>query len=502
MLMKALEIIREALKGTQFEKQVYLVGGIVRDRLLAQFHLLAALPQKVSHGCSTESDDIDLVCEGDYLALTENLYSKGICEHFPVTYPRFRTAMVSVAGCKIEIVGARKESYKPNSRKPEAVPANLKEDVYRRDFTINTLLENLHTGELRDLTGKGLDDLKSGTIRTPLDPIATFDDDPLRMMRAIRFSSRFGFDISEETLQGIALRADRLNIISYERIRDEFVKIIMCSNSGRASHAETNNSTGIPETSGAAVGIELLRTTGLLKIFLPELNRLWNFSNNCSSDHDLWSHCVLTMEYIPLEAGVSVRLAGLLHEIDRTFESSKAIDLALHPEQDLLRKILHRMKFSYTETEGIIWLVDQLAHLDVHACLLDDPAIRRLIRNAGTRFPVLLILARAHIAATGDFTMAANLDLLERKAVTISQSEGSHFESPLDGREIMGLTGCNEGVVIGKLKQFLLSQVLNGVVRPGDKDSARTILLDYWHSFNDEFSLKQCVCLTDNTPDS
>ncbi len=495
MLMKALEIIREALKGTQFEKRVYLVGGIVRDRLLAQSHLLDTLPQMLLPDSSTESDDIDLVCEGDYLALTDTLYLKGICEHFPVTYPRFRTSMVSVAGCKIEIVGARKESYKPNSRKPDAVPATLKDDVYRRDFTINTLLENLHTGELLDLTGKGLDDLKAGIIRTPLDPVATFDDDPLRMMRAVRFASRFGFSISDETLQGIRSRVNRLNIISYERIRDEFVKVIMSPCLEIASPTAQL-------ASGSAAGLELLRSTGLLEIFLPELNKLWGFANNCASDHDLWSHSVLTMEYIPLEAGLSVRLAGLLHDIDRTVESSKDVDPVLHPEQDLLRKILHRMKFSNTETEGIIWLVGKLAYLNLHTCLLDDPAIRRLLKNAGTRFTDLLILARAHVTATADCTMATNLDLFERKAVTISQSEGSHYDSPLDGREIMGLTGCNEGVVIGKLKQFLLSQVLDGAVRPGDKDSARTILLDYWHSCKDESSLKKCVCLADNTSNS
>jgi poly(A) polymerase len=403
--------------------------------------------------------------------------------------------MVSVAGCKIEIVGARKESYKPNSRKPDAIPATLKDDVYRRDFTINTLLENLHTGELLDLTGKGLDDLKTGIIRTPLDPIATFDDDPLRMMRAVRFASRFGFSISDETLQGIKSRVNRLNIISYERIRDEFVKVIMCP-------CEKITSPTVHLDSGAVAGLELLRSTGLLEIFLPELNKLWGFANNCSSDHDLWSHSVLTMEYIPLEAGLSVRLAGLLHDIDRTVESSKTVDPALDPEQDILRKILHRMKFSNTETEGIIWLVGKLAYLEIHSCLLDDRAIRRLLRKAGTRFTDIFILARAHVAATGDFTMAANLDLLERKAITISQSEGSHYESPLDGREIMGLTGCSEGVVIGKLKQFLLCQVLDGALRPGDKDSARTILLDYWRSCKDDFSLKKCVCVADNTPNS
>ena len=495
MLKKALEIIREALKGTQFEKRVYLVGGIVRDRLLAQPHLLGSLPRTFSSDYSTESDDIDLVYEGDYNVLTETLYSKGICEHFPVSYPRFRTSMLSIAGCKVEIVGARKESYKPTSRKPDAVPATLQEDVYRRDFTINTLLENLHTGELLDLTGKGLDDLQAGIIRTPLDPVTTFDDDPLRMMRAVRFASRFRFTISDETLQGIVSRADRLNIISYERIRDEFIKVIM-------SPCEKIASPSVHLASGVVFGLELLRTTGLLNVFLPELNKMWGVTSNCGGAHDLWSHSLLTMEYIPLGAGLSVRLAGLLHGIDRTFAGSKRAGLALNPKQDAIREILHRLKFSNAETEGIMWLVDQCNNLDKHSGIMGDPAIRRMLMCDGTRFIDLIILARAHLAAAGDVAMGTSLDLLENRVNALVQDEGSHYDSPLDGREIMRLTGCNEGVVIGKLKEFLLSQVLDGAVKPGDKDCARVVLLNYWSSNSDELSLKKYVCSTDNTPNS
>src|SRR5258708_37473578 len=211
------EKLKEATLGTEYEGRLSLVGGYPRDRALG-------LPI---------SEDVDLVLEGDVLKLARFLHEKGLSDHAPVLYPRFGTAMIALNGHNIELVCARSESYDPTNRKPRVQTATLKDDAFRRDFTINTLMENLHTGETLDLTGRGWEDLKAGIIRTPLEPKETFYDDPLRMMRAVRFCARFGFEIEAETWKAIQEEAFRLNlmgpkapVVSAERVRDEFVKMI------------------------------------------------------------------------------------------------------------------------------------------------------------------------------------------------------------------------------------------------------------------------------------
>src|SRR2546421_2571191 len=237
--------LREATRGTEYEGRLYLVGGIPRDRALG-------LPV---------SDDVDIVLEGDAPRLARFLASKGLSDHAPVTYPRFGTAMITVDGHAVELVSARSESYEATSRKPDVRPATLMDDVLRRDFTINTLLENLHTGERQDLTGRSLADLEAGIIRTPLEPKVTFYDDPLRMLRAIRFAVRFGFNIDAPTWQAIIEDSHRLSlmgpnppVVSAERIRDEFLKILLSVRVVR--------------------GLTLLRESGLLTQFFPELLRM------------------------------------------------------------------------------------------------------------------------------------------------------------------------------------------------------------------------------------
>src|SRR5579862_5904020 len=167
----ALTAIAQATKGTSFEGNLWLVGGAVRDELLGRGN----------------HNDFDIVTRSSSAELARLLFDKGISKIAPVTYERFGTAMVDVHGTKIEIVTARKESYEPESRKPTVEPATLEEDAKRRDFTVNALLRNLHSGELYDPLGTGLADLNAGVLRTPLDPIETFFDDPLRMLRAVRF---------------------------------------------------------------------------------------------------------------------------------------------------------------------------------------------------------------------------------------------------------------------------------------------------------------------------
>lgn len=222
----AVDLISGLISNTsQFRGKVYIAGGAVRDEIMG----------KTSH-------DIDIVVakRNGGIELAEWLFQKLRLKHRPVTYPKFGTAMlsldgvvhndISLDGVEIEMVQTRAEKYDPNSRKPETTYGTIEQDVERRDLTINSLLKDLTTGKILDLTGKGIQDIKDGTIRTPMDPNATFDDDPLRILRAVRFASRYNFHMTEEIKEAMILNADRLKIISKERIRDELGKILTGAN--------------------------------------------------------------------------------------------------------------------------------------------------------------------------------------------------------------------------------------------------------------------------------
>ena len=227
--------LRDATHYTPYQGKLNLVGGFVRDKVM---------------GRVSATDDIDIVLEGDALALAQFLFERGVTQYHPVVYPRFGTAMIVVGSRDIELVTARIESYASDSRKPDQVrPGTLADDARRRDFTINTLLENLHTGEITDPLGLAYTDLQAHIIRTPTDPALTFQDDPLRMLRAVRFAARFGFTIAPPTWDALTAHASRLAIISAERIQEEFGKTL--------------------STTRASLGLTLLKDSGLLAQFTP-----------------------------------------------------------------------------------------------------------------------------------------------------------------------------------------------------------------------------------------
>jgi len=243
----AVDLISGMVSGSsQFRNKAFIAGGAVRDEIMG----------KTSH-------DIDIVVAlpGGGIKLAEWLHSRLQLSHRPVTFPKFGTAMINLdgvthndvdlSGVEIEMVQTRAEKYDPSSRKPTTAYGTLEQDVERRDLTINSLLKDLTTGEILDLTGKGLQDIKDGTIRTPMDPNVTFDDDPLRILRAVRFTSRYDYHMTEEISKAIMDNADRLSIISKERIRDELGKILTGSN--------------------AEVGVKLLVDLDLVQHIIPQL---------------------------------------------------------------------------------------------------------------------------------------------------------------------------------------------------------------------------------------
>ncbi len=455
-MSEAMNRIREATRGTEYEGKLYLVGGYLRDRVL---------------GLPTGAD-MDLVLEGDALALAQFLHQKGLSDHHPVLYPRFGTALITVDGSPVELVSARAESYQPDSRKPIVHRSSLKDDALRRDFTINTLMENLHTGERLDLTGRGLSDLAAGIIRTPLDPVITFYDDPLRMLRAVRFAVRFGFQIEEKTWAAIQQEAHRLNImgpeppvVSAERIRDEFVRILL-------SH-------------DPASGLERLREGNLLKQFLPELLEMVGVTQNGWHIHDVWEHTLEALRHLPADASLELRLGLLLHDVGKPATRAED-DVGVHfynhalVGEEIARRVLVRLRFTNEQIREVCALVRLHMRLGESRADWSDAAIKRLIRAITPYTETLFQLAACDQAALRPGVPHTDLAALRARIEQVNREmDAARITSPLNGGEIMRLLQIPPGPQVKEAKDFLTNAVIDGLLEPEDRESARLLLLEW-----------------------
>lgn len=447
-----LDSLRDATRGTEYEGRLYLVGGIVRDKFLDL----------------KPDEDIDIVLEGDAGELAEYLHKTGVSAHRPVVYPRFGTAMILIDGRQVEIVGARKESYHPASRKPATEPGTLLDDIARRDFTINTLLENLHTGEVLDLTGRARSDLADGIIRTPVDPTMTFSDDPLRMMRAVRFATRFGFRIDPETMAAIVECSSRLEIVSAERIREEFVKILMSDR--------------------VVEGLEMLRETGLLIHFAPELTAMYGVTQNIYHIYDVWTHTLKVLESIPAEWGIILRLVALLHDTGkvttRTVDEKGQVHFYAHQvaSAEIARRILHRLRFSNSIIDEVAFLISMHLRVGEYDNEWSDAAVRRLLREAGDHLDDLVRFTGADKSAANPDMPRADLEAFEAHVERVRHGlAGQGISSPLDGQEIIGLLGIEPGPKVGEVKAFLEHEIIEGNLLPGDKAAAAQMVIQRFH---------------------
>lgn len=440
---RVIEKLRRATLNSPYEGKLYLVGGIVRDKFM---------------GVSPD-EDIDIVLEGDAAELAGFLYERGVAHYRPVTFARFGTAMVLVDDRQVEIVGARKESYDASSRKPITQPGTLIDDAARRDFTINTLLKNLHTGEILDLTGKAKSDIHDRIIRTPVDPVVTFNDDPLRMLRAIRFASRFKFEIEEETYSAICSCAHRLSIVSEERIKDEFLKILMSAD--------------------AVQGMEMLRETGLLVIFVPELAAMYGVTQNIYHIYDVWTHSLKTLESIPAESGIIMRLAALMHDIGKVETRTVAPDGAVHfynhaqVGAKIAHRIMRRLKFSNSQIAEVEFLISMHLRVGEYDHQWTDAAVRRLIREADHHLDDLIVLTQADKSASNMDMPSVDLDAFSDHVARVkAKLAGYEIASPLDGREIIEMLGIDSGPMVGEIKAYLEKEIIEGNLRAGDKVGA------------------------------
>lgn len=442
----ALEAIRRATAGTSFEAQLWLVGGAVRDELLY----------------GSTPDDFDIVLQGSSQDLALYLYKQRISTIPPVTYERFGTAMVMVEGAQIELVTARRESYEEGSRKPSVEPATLEEDALRRDFTINTLMRNLHTGELKDPLGVGLADLESKLLRTPLEPAATFHDDPLRMLRAVRFRWKLNFLPAEGLYESIRAEAHRLKIISGERIRDELTKMLLLPS---ASHA-----------------FQEMEELGLLAQFAPELVELAGVEQGDYHHLDVWHHSLLALQSVP-PGDLVLSWAALLHDVGkpetRFVDEGGRTRFFGHEEvgAKIAERLLRRLRLPVRDIEQVCLLIRHHMRLGT-AGKLSLSAARRLIRDLGDQTSRLLALVEADQSAHKAGSPRVDLTQIRETLESVEkQTPRQTLESPLEGGEIMALLRIPPGPEVGKWKSFLTEKVLEGELAPGDKAAAEAALL-------------------------
>jgi tRNA nucleotidyltransferase/poly(A) polymerase len=440
--ISALEIIN-VISQTAEEKniKVYAVGGFVRDIIL-----------------NRERNDLDILVIGSGPAFAENVADKmGITN---VSYfKNFGTAHFEYQGMNVEFVGARKESYDRNTRKPIVEDGTFEDDIARRDFTINSLAISLNKNEFGKLVDKynGLADIRNKLIKTPLDPLKTFDDDPLRIMRAFRFASQLNFTVDESIIKASNKMRSRLAIVSQERITDEFLKIL--------------------ESPKPSIGLKLLFDSGVLEIVFPEISIMAGVDQRKDFHHkDVFLHTLQVVDNICNETeNVWLRFAALVHDIAKppTKKFVEGIGWTFHGHEDLgarmMKKIFHRMKLPLHKLEYIQKLVRlHLRPIALAKEEVTDSAIRRFVVSAGEDLEDLIVLCRADITSKNPAKVEKYLGNYERVMQKVrdvkERDQLRAFQSPVRGEEIMQICNLKPSRKVGEIKTAIEEAILDGKI--------------------------------------
>jgi tRNA nucleotidyltransferase/poly(A) polymerase len=442
--------------------RAYVVGGYVRDALMGRART-----------------DIDITVQGDPLE-----FARAVADLFrskTVEFANFRTAMVPIGDYQVEFVGTRREEYHESSRKPIVVEGTLDDDLRRRDFTVNALAAGLNAddlGEVIDLFD-GSQDIGRRILRTPLDPVVTMSDDPLRMMRAARFAAQLEFEVEPSVLEAMSSMADRISIISQERITDEFLKIMQARK--------------------PSIGLKLLYDTGLMKHIFPEVHNLGGVDiverGSREFQHkDVFLHTLQVVDNLAqMSDNVWLRFATLMHDIakPRTKKFIEGSGWTFHGHEEVgarwQEKIFRRLKLPLHHLE----YVQTLVRLHQRPMMLvdegvTDSAIRRLAVQAGDAINDLFMLCRADITTRNPSRAAKylrNYDIVESKLIDVRERDQLRaFQSPIRGEELMELSGLGPCRTLGYMKWMIEEAILDGII-PNEPEAARAYLLnniDQW----------------------
>jgi poly(A) polymerase len=439
---------------------LYVVGGYVRDRLL---HL------PVKH-------EMDFAVAGDAVKFARKL-SGHLGVRAPVIFERFGTAMVPYHGYRLDFVSARAETYDPHSRKPHVVPAGIEADLRRRDFTVNAMaaaLNDEHFGELIDLFD-GVEDLHAKTLRTPLEPEQTFSDDPLRIMRAIRFAAQLEFGIEKGTREALERMVARLKIISQERITEELLKLMAARK--------------------PSIGLRLLYLTGVMDVIFPEISALAGVEQVGLHHHkDVFEHTLQVVDKIAeFTDDPLLRLAALVHDVakPKTKRFVQQQGWTFHGHEDLgarmVKSVGRRLKLAEEDTSKLSKLVAlHMRPINLTREGVTDSAVRRLIVDAGENLDDLLTLCRADITTSKPNKVKRYLqqfDQLHARISEVTEKDNLRaFQSPVRGEEIMEVCNISPGPTVGKIKKALEEAILDGRI-PNEHDP----VLAYLHQIKDQF---------------